>query len=59
MANFMVAVTIFYDFGTQENKMATIFTFSSSIFCEVMHWMPWSYILSFKPAFSLSSFTFI
>ena len=36
MTNFMVAVTIFYDFGTQETKIATIFTFSSSIFCEVM-----------------------
>ena len=34
--NFTVAGTIFHDFGTQENKIATIFTFSSSIFYEVM-----------------------
>ena len=41
--NLMAAVTICGDFGAQENK--------------VYHCICW--ILSFKPAFSLSSFTFI
>ena len=60
--NFMAAVTAHSDFGAQENKMCHSFYFSPSIFHEVMEldamilvfWM-----LSFKPAFSLSSFTFI
>ena len=60
--NFMAAVTICSDFGAQENKV-----------CHCFHCFPiylqWSYgadtmirvfwMLSFKPAFSLSSFTFI
>ena len=60
--NFMAAVTICSDFGAQENKV-----------CHCFHcfpiYFPWSmrldamilvfWMLSFKPAFSLSSFTFI
>ena len=58
----MVAVTICSDFGTHENKVCHCFHCSPSTCHEVMgldamilvFWM-----LSFKPAFSLSSFTFI
>ena len=61
--NFMASVTICSDFGAKENKV-----------CHCFHcfpiYLPWSdgtrchdlsffLILSFKPAFSLSSFTFI
>ena len=45
---------------TKKIKSITVYTFSPSICHE--DWMPWSWffwILSFKPAFSLSSFTFI
>ena len=60
--NFMAAVTICSDFGAQENKVNTISIVSPSICHEVMgldaviliFWM-----LSFKLAFSLSSFTFV
>ena len=60
--NFMAAVTIRSDFGAQENKICHCFHFPLSICHEVMRldgnslvfWM-----LSFKPAFSLYSFTFI
>ena len=53
----MAAVTIHNDFGTQENKIYTAFTFSPSIFHEVMG--PDAMILvfrmfNFKPAFLLS-----
>ena len=56
----MAAVTMCSDFGAQENKVCHCFHFSLSICHEVMvpdamilvFWM-----LSFKPAFSLSSFT--
>ena len=58
----MAAVTVNSDFGAQENKICHCFHFS--IFC-----LPWSdgtdalilvfWILSFKPDFSLSSFTLI
>ena len=59
---FLVCITICSDFGTQEIKSVTVSIVSPSIFHEVMgpdamiliFWM-----LSFKPAFSLSSFTFI
>ena len=59
--NFKTAVTICSDFGAKENKICHCFHFFS-IFHEVMgpdarillFWM-----LSFKPAFLLSSFTFI
>ena len=58
----MAEVTIHSDFGAQENKICHCFYFSSTIFHEVMEpdaiilmfWM-----LSFKPAFLLSSFTLI
>ena len=60
--NFVAAVTICSDFGAQENKA-----------CHCFHcfpiYLPWSdrtgchdlsfWIFNFKPAFSLSSFTFI
>ena len=57
--NFMAAVTIFSDFGAQKNSL-TVSVVSPSICHKVMglkamildFWM-----LSFKPAFSLSSFT--
>ena len=63
LLSFMVAVTIWSDFGAQENKV-----------CHCFHCFPWSdlpwsdgkgchifvvWMLSFRPAFSLSSFTFI
>ena len=60
--NFMAAVTICSDFGAQENKICHCFH------C-VSIYLPWSdgldamifvfWMLSFKPTFSLSSFTFI
>ena len=60
--NFMAAITVSNNFGTQEYKICHCFHFSTSICHEVMVldamilvlWM-----LSFKPAFSLSSFTLI
>ena len=60
--NFMAAVTICSDFGAQENKSVTVSIVFPSVCHEVMgpdamilvFWM-----LSFKPTFSLSSFTFI
>ena len=59
--NFMAAVTICSDFGAQENKIKSV-TVSPSIFYEVMGpdaMMLVFLMLSFKLAFSLSSFTFI
>ena len=60
--NFMAAVTICSDFGVQENKVC------HSFHCFLIY-LPWSdetrchglvfSMLYFKPAFSLSSFTFI
>ena len=60
--NFMAAITVSNNLGTQEHKICHCFHFSTSICHEVMGldamilvlWM-----LSFKPAFSLSSFTLI
>ena len=61
--NFMTAITVHSDFGSQENEIFHCFhIFPQSICHEVMgrdamilvFWM-----LSFKAAFSLSSFTFI
>ena len=60
--NLLAAVTVWSDFGAQENKLCHCFCFSPFICHEVMgldamifvFWM-----LSFKPAFSLSSFTLI
>ena len=62
LLNFMAAVTICSDFGTQENKVYHCFHCFPSICHEVMgpdaiilvFWM-----LVFNPTFSLSSFTFI
>ena len=58
----MAAVTICSDFGAPQNKVVTISIVSPSICHEEM----WSdviivvfWMLSFKPTFSLSSFTFI
>ena len=60
--NFMAAVTICSDFGAPQNKVCHCFH------CFPTH-LPWSdgnecrdllfWMLSFKPAFSLSSFTFL
>ena len=58
----MAAVTICSDFGAPQNKVSHYFHFSPSIYHEgirpvamvLVFWM-----LSFKPTFSLSSFTFI
>ena len=60
--NFMAAVTICSDFGAQKNKVWHCFHYFPICLHEVMgldatilvFWM-----VSFKPAFSLSSFTFI
>ena len=60
--NFMAAVTVCSDFGAQESKVCHCFHFFPPICHEVMDRMPWSSffcMLSFQPAFSLSSFTFI
>ena len=56
--NFMAAVIIYNDFGAQENSLS-LFPLFAHLFA--MKW--WDrilifWILSFKPAFSLSSFTF-
>ena len=58
----MAGVTVCSDFGAQENKICYWFHFPLSISHEmtgldVMIFIFW--MLSFKPAFSLSSFTFI
>ena len=58
----MAAVTVCNDFGAKENKIGLFPLYFSSIFHEVMRpdaiilvfWM-----LNFKPAFSLSSFTLV
>ena len=58
----MTAVTICNDFGAQKIKSVTLFTVSPSISHEVMGpgiMILIFWILSFKPTFSLSSFTFI
>ena len=58
--NFMALITVRSDFGAQENKVC-------HCFCCLPIYLPWSdgtgavilvfWMLSFKPAFSLSSFT--
>ena len=60
--NFMAAVTICSDFGAQKKESVIVSTVSASICHEVM--VPDAMILvfrmlSFKPIFSLSSFTLI
>ena len=60
--NFMVAITICSDFGAPEIKPVTVSTVSPSFFHEVMGPDALIFVLqmlSFKPTFSLSSFTFI
>ena len=60
--NFMAAVTICSDFGAQEKKVCHCFHCFPSICHKVMRleaMMVIFQMLSFKPAFSLSSFTFI
>ena len=61
--NFRAAVTVCSDFGTQENKTCSAYTFPPCVCHEVM-WpdamiLTFFLILSFKLAFSLSSFTLI
>ena len=60
--NFMTAITVCSDFGVQKIETATVSTVSPSICHEVLG--PDAMILvfkmlSFKPTFSLSSFTFV
>ena len=58
----MAAVILFSDFGAQENKVCHCFHFSQSICHEVIGLDALIFVflmLSFKPAFSLSSLTFI
>ena len=58
----MAAVTIHSDFGAQENKICHCLHFSPSIWHEVIGLDAMMFVfsmLSFKTAFSLSSFTFI
>ena len=57
----MAAVAICSDFGTQKKKFDHSFHFPPSICHEVMgpYAMTIFWMLSFKPAFSLSSFSFI
>ena len=60
--NFTAAVTICSDFGVQENKSVIVSIVPPSICYEVMilHAMIFIFwMLSFKAAFSLSSFTFM
>ena len=60
--NFMVAVTICSDFGAQEIESLTVSTLSPSLPPEVVGLDAMIFVfcmLSFKPALSLSSFTFI
>ena len=62
-SNFVAAVTVHSDFGAQENKICHCFIFFPPTPChEVMGQDAMILVfkmLSFKPAFSLSSFTFI
>ena len=58
----MAAVIIYLDFGGQKNKICHCFHFFPSVCHEVMEpeaMMSVFWMLSFKPAFSVSSFTFI
>ena len=60
--NFVAEVIVQSDFGVWENKTCTVSTYTPSIFHEVigpgvMIFIFW--MLSFNPAFSLSSFSFI
>ena len=60
--NFMAAVNVHSDFGAQENKICHCFHYPPSICHEVMGLDALIFVfrmLTFKPAFSLSSFTLI
>ena len=58
----MARVTICSDFGAQENKVSHLVPLFFHLFVmKWRDWMPWPvfWMLSFKPTFSLSSFTII
>ena len=58
----MAAVTVHSEFGAQENEICHCFHFPPTICHEVKGSDAMIFVfsmLSFKPAFSLSSFTFI
>ena len=60
--NFMVTVTVYSDFRAQENKVCHCFHFFSTylLWSDGTRWNNFVFlIVSFKPAFLLSSFTFI
>ena len=60
--DFMAAVTIYGDFGAQDNKVCQFPMFPHLFpmkWWDQMSWPLFFWLLSFKPAFSLSSFTFI
>ena len=60
--NFMTTVIVHSDFEPKKIKSATVSTFSSSIYDEVMGpdaMILAFWVLSFKPAFSVSSLAFI
>ena len=58
----MVVLIVCSDFGAQENKVCHCFHLFPAIYCEVMRpdaMMLIFWMLSFKPVFSVSSFTLI
>ena len=58
---FMAAATIFSDYGAQKNKVFQFLLFPHLFAMKWWDSMPWLdfWMLSFKPTFSLFSFTFI
>ena len=56
--NIVAAVAVHNDFGAQENEICHCLHFSPPTCHEVMDWR-FFWMLSLKPVFSLSSFTFI
>ena len=61
--NFVAAVTVCSDFGPQEDKNLSLYPLFLHLFAmKWWNWIPWTsflWMLSFKPAYSLSSFTLI
>ena len=59
----MASVTNWSDFGAQENNLSLFSLFPHLSAMKWWDWMSWSFfecwVLSFKPAFSLSTFPFI
>ena len=55
----MAAITIYSDFGPQENKVCHCFHCFPTKWWDWMSWSSFVWMLSFKPDFPLSSFTFI